>query len=262
MELEIGGKVAVVTAASKGIGFAIAKKLYSEGVKLAICSRSEKNILEAARKIGGGGNALFAVPCDVTDYGSIKKFVSEARKRLGPVSILVNNAGGPPAGYFDDFDDDAWFKAFELNFMSAVRMIREVLPDMKSMKWGRIVNMTSISVKQPIDNLILSNSIRLALVGMAKTLSNQLAADGITINNIATGLTRTQRVESLAELKSAGTGRSVEQVLADMVSDVPMKRLASPEELADAVAFLVSERASYITGTTIQVDGGYIKFVL
>jgi len=129
MELEIGGKVAVVTAASKGIGFAIAKKLYSEGVKLAICSRSEKNILEAARKIGGGGNALFAVPCDVTDYGSIKKFVSEARKRLGPVSILVNNAGGPPAGYFDDFDDDAWFKAFELNFMSAVRMIREVLPD-------------------------------------------------------------------------------------------------------------------------------------
>ncbi len=261
MEMGIKGKTAIVTAASKGIGFAIASRLYSEGVKLAICSRSEENISTAARKISDKGDIL-AFPCDVTDYSSIKDFVSRVRSELGPISILVNNAGGPPAGYFEDFDDEAWLRAFELNFLSAVRMIREVLPDMKANRWGRIVNMTSVSVKQPIDNLILSNSIRLALIGMAKTLSNQLAPLGITINNIATGLTRTQRIENLAMRKSADTGLPIDDVLNNMVSDVPMKRFAQPIEIADAVLFLVSERASYITGTTLQVDGGYVKFAL
>ncbi len=261
MDMGIKGKTAIVTAASKGIGFAIANRLYSEGAKLAICSRSGENISAAARKISDKGDIL-ALPCDVTDYSSIKDFVSRVRSELGPISILVNNAGGPPAGYFEDFDDEAWLRAFELNFLSAVRAIREVLPDMKANHWGRIVNMTSVSVKQPIDNLILSNSIRLALIGMAKTLSNQLAPLGITINNIATGLTKTQRIENLAMRKSTETGIPIDDVLKNMVSDVPMKRFARPVEIADAVLFLVSEIASYITGITLQVDGGYVKFVL
>ncbi len=263
METGIKGKVAIITAASRGIGYAIARNLYLEGARIAICSRNPERLREAASSIKSEGEGdVYYAQCDVTDYAQIKRFVEGVRKNLGPISILVNNAGGPPAGYFEDFDDDAWLAAFNLNFMSAVRMIREALPDMKSAGWGRIVNMTSVSVKQPIDNLILSNSIRLALVGMAKTLANQLAPHGITINNIATGLTRTARIDELARKKADEGGIPVEKVLQGMVADVPMKRFATPDEIADVVTFLVSERAAYITGTTIQVDGGYIKFVL
>ncbi|CUS99488.1 short chain dehydrogenase, partial [Candidatus Kryptobacter tengchongensis] len=171
------------------------------------------------------------------------------------------NAGGPPAGYFENFSDDDWNKAFNLNFMSTVRLIREVLPYMKSQKWGRIINITSVTVRQPIDNLILSNSIRMSVVGLAKTLALQLARYNILINNVAPGYTLTDRVKFVIEQQAKNTGKTFEQVKEELAKDIPLGRLADPEELANVVVFLASEKASYITGVTIPVDGGWIKGV-
>jgi 3-oxoacyl-[acyl-carrier protein] reductase len=175
---------------------------------------------------------------------------------------LVSNNGGPPAGRFDDFDDDAWLAMHQLTLMSAVRLIRAVLPAMRARQWGRIINITSVSVKQPIDNLLLSNVYRPGVVGLAKTLSAQVAAAGITINNVAPGYTRTDRVLELAQAQAAEQNKTVDEVLADTTASFPIQRMGEPEELAALVAFLASERAGYITGATIPVDGGYVKGLL
>ncbi len=263
MDLGLRDRVAIVAASSRGLGKACALELAREGAAVVICARDATVLDEAAAGIRAAtGAEILAVPADLTDAAQIKHLVDGAAAWKGRIDVLVTNNGGPPAGYFADFDDDAWQRVHELTLMSAVRLIRAVLPTMRARAWGRIINITSVAVKQPIDNLLLSNVYRAGVVGLAKTLSAQLAADGITVNNVAPGYTRTDRVVELARARAAEQGQSVEEILEASSAGFPMRRQGDPAELAALVAFLASERASYITGTTIPVDGGYVKGLL
>ncbi|MGD2205278.1 MAG: SDR family oxidoreductase [Anaerolineae bacterium] len=258
MDLGLMDRVAIVAASSRGLGRACALELAREGAHVVICARHAQDLEAAADEI----QAEMWLAVDLTDPAQIQHLADETLRRYGRIDVLVTNNGGPPAGYFDGFDDKDWLTAHQLTLMSAVRLIRAVLPTMRAQQWGRIVNITSVSVKQPIDNLLLSNTYRPGVVGLAKTLSMQVAADGITINNVAPSYTRTDRVVELVESRAADEGKSADKVLDEITADFPMKRMAEPEELAALVAFLASERASYITGTTIQVDGGYVQGLL
>jgi 3-oxoacyl-[acyl-carrier protein] reductase len=263
MDLGLKERVAVVAASSKGLGKACALELASEGARVVICSRDPEHLAAAADEIASAtGAEVLPVEADLTDHAQIRNLVAQTLDLFGRIDVLVTNNGGPPAGYIDDFDDEAWFAAHQRTLMSAVRLIREVLPAMRAQKWGRIVNITSVSVKQPIDNLLLSNVYRPGVVGLAKTLSAQVAADGITINNVAPGYTRTERVLDLARARAAEGDQTVEEVLTSISSDVPVGRMGQPGELAALVAFLASERSGYITGATIQVDGGSVRSLL
>jgi 3-oxoacyl-[acyl-carrier protein] reductase len=264
MDLGLQGRVAIVAAASQGLGKACALELAREGARVVICSRNSERLIEAAEQIraAAGTDAVVPIVADLTDAAQIRHLADETLRRYGRIDVLVTNNGGPPAGFFDDFDDEAWFRVHQLTLMSAVRLIRAVLPAMRLQRWGRIVNITSISVKQPLDNLLLSNVYRPGVVGLAKTLSAQLAPEGITINNVAPGYTRTDRVVELAQARAAQEGKSVDEMLAATTASYPMQRMGEPEELAALVTFLASERASYITGATIAVDGGFAKGLL
>jgi len=263
MDLGIKDRVALVAAASKGIGFAAARELAKEGARVFLCSRDEKRASEAAQKLHDETGATVAgIGADVTDNESVEHFVNLVRERAGRIDILVNNAGGPPSTTFADTDLEMFRKAFELNALSAIRLAKLVLPGMQSQKWGRIVNITSVSVKQPIDGLLLSNTVRAGLTGWAKTVSTEVAADNITVNNVAPGYTLTERQEELATARAKATGKPKEEMIGLWAAQVPMRRLASPEEIAAAVTFLASERASYITGVTLQVDGGWVRGLL
>ena len=263
MDFGIKDRVALVAAASKGIGFAVARELAREGARIFLCSRDEKRASEAAQKIHDETGATVAgIGADVTDDHAVEHFVSLARERAGRIDILVTNAGGPPTSSFADSDLDAFRRAFELNALSAIRMAKLVLPGMREQKWGRIVNITSVSAKQPIDGLLYSNTVRAALTGWAKTVSNEVAADNVTVNNVAPGYTLTGRQEELAEARSRALGKSKEEIIATWATQGPMGRIGQPEEIAAAVAFLASERASYITGVTLQVDGGWVRGLL
>lgn len=260
MDLGIKDRVALVAAASKGIGFAVALELAREGARVFLCSRDESRASEAAQKIHDETGATVAgIGADVTNDHEVQHFVSLVRERAGRIDILVTNAGGPPASTFADADLEAFRKAFELNALSAIRLAKLVLPAMQAQKWGRIVNITSVSVKQPIDGLLFSNTVRAALTGWAKTVSNEVAKDNVTVNNVAPGYTLTGRQDELAEARSKALGKSKEEVIATWATQGPMGRIGQPEEIAAAVAFLASERASYITGVTLQVDGGWIR---
>ena len=263
MDLGIKDRVALVAAASKGIGFAAARELAKEGARIFLCSRDEKRASEAAQRIHDETGATVAgVGADVTDNHSVEQFVNLVRERAGRIDILVNNAGGPPSTSFADTDLDMFRKAFELNALSAIRLAKLVLPDMQSQKWGRIVNITSVSVKQPIEGLLLSNTVRAGLTGWAKTVSTEVAADNVTVNNVAPGYTLTERQEELATARAKATGKPKEEMIGLWAAQVPMRRLASAEEIGAVVAFLASERASYITGVTLQVDGGWVRSLL
>jgi 3-oxoacyl-[acyl-carrier protein] reductase len=263
MDLGLKGKVAVVAAASKGLGRACALELAREGCAVAICAREQAALYAAAEEISSAtGARVVPVVADMTKAEEIERFIATARGELGDPLILVTNAGGPPAGYFDDFDDAAWQRAFELTLMSTVRLIRAALPGMRAAGWGRIVNITSITVKQPIDNLLLSNAIRPGVIGLAKSLATQLANQGITINNVAPGNTLTDRQRVLAEARAQREGRSAEELIAEAGASIPAGRVGQPEELAAVVAFLASTRASYVTGTTLLVDGGAARGLL
>lgn len=263
MDLGLRDRVAIVAAASQGLGKACALELAREGANVIICARHADPLAATAAELRAATGALVEwLEVDLTDPAQITHLVAETLHRHGRIDVLVTNNGGPPAGYFDDFDDDAWLRAHQLTLMSAVRLIRAVLPAMRAQGWGRIVNITSVSVKQPLDNLLLSNAYRPGVVALAKTLSAQIAGEGITINNVAPGYTRTERVLELAEARAAQEGKTVDEVLADITASYPMRRMGEPEELAALVAFLASERAGYITGTTIQVDGGYVQGLL
>jgi 3-oxoacyl-[acyl-carrier protein] reductase len=260
MELGLQGKVALVTAASKGLGRASAEALAREGCDLIICSRSEAAIGEVAAAIRQEtGRRVVALQADVTKKEDIDRLFAEAVGTFGGIDILVSNTGGPPPGQFMDHDDAAWQAAFESLLLSAVRLSRAAIPLMRARGGGRILYITSGTVKQPIANLILSNSLRAAVTGMMKTLASEVARDGITVNCVAPGRIDTARVRSLDEDIAQRTGKSLEAVRTDWAGRIPAGRYGTPEEFADVIAFLASDRASYITGSTIVVDGGFIN---
>jgi 3-oxoacyl-[acyl-carrier protein] reductase len=263
VDLGIRDKVALVAGASKGLGREVARGLAREGAKVFMCARGAELLEKAARAISQEtGSELWWRPADLSDARDVDGFVRAAVERFGTVHILVNNAGGPPSARFLDLDDETWERTFQLNLMGAIRLTRQVLPHMREQKWGRIINLTSAAVKQPIDGLILSNSIRAGVHGWAKSLSNELAAEGILVNCVCTGFMLTERVEELAMSLAAGKGTSASEILRGWEAQIPMGRLGKPEELADLVVFLASERASYITGASIAVDGGYCRGLL
>ena len=259
MKLKLENKNVLVTAASTGIGRAIAKMFLDEDCNVAICSSNKEKLRTTSNEIREKSNKnIFYTKCDINNLEEIESTVKLVESEFGNIDILVNNCGGPTPGYFDDLNDEAWLKGFDQVLMSAVRFSRLVLTNMKKKKWGRIVNITSVSVKQPIDNLLLSNSFRSGVTAFAKTLSNDVGKYNITVNNVAPGLTLTGRLDELAELRAKEMNISKEQMLEQMANDVPLKRLASPEEIASAVIYLSSEIAGYITGQTIVVDGGCV----
>ena len=263
MDLGLKDRVALVAAASRGIGYAAALELAREGARVFLCSRQERHASEAAEKIHQETGADVAgIAADVTSDADVEAFVRLAQERAGRVDVCVTNAGGPPSTVFADTDLEMFRSAFELNALSAIRLARLVVPGMRERKWGRIINVTSISVKQPVDGLLLSNTVRAGLTGWAKTVSNEVAADGVTVNNVAPGYTLTERQDELAEARSKATGKSKQETIASWAEQTPIRRMAKAEEIAAAIAFLASERASYITGVTLQVDGGWIRSLL
>lgn len=263
MDLGITGKIALVAASSKGLGKAVALGLAQEGANLIICARNPETLESTKQEIQRKFPVeVLSVPTDLTKPDEIKELVAKASTHFGTIHILVNNAGGPPAGFFEDLSDAQWQNGFEITLMSAVRLTREVLPLMKKQKWGRIVNITSISVKQPINELLLSNSIRLGVIGWAKTVANQVAATGITINNVCPGYTKTARVRELLADRAKMENSTPDAVAGEITRGIPMGRMAESEEVASLAVFLASERASYLTGTTIQVDGGAVRGVV
>jgi 3-oxoacyl-[acyl-carrier protein] reductase len=263
MDLGLKDRVAIVAAASRGIGFACALELAREGARVFLCSRDAQKASEAAKKIHEEtGSDVAGIACDVTHNGQVEAFVNLALERAGKIDICVTNAGGPPAKAFAETDLNVFRQAFELNALSAIRFAKLVLPGMLERKWGRIINITSVSAKQPIDGLLLSNTVRAGLTGWAKTVSNEVAATGVTVNNVAPGYTLTERQDELAEVRAQAAGKSKWEIIDLWALQTPMKRMAQPEEIAAAVAFLASERASYITGVTLQVDGGWVKGLL
>jgi 3-oxoacyl-[acyl-carrier protein] reductase len=260
MDLGIRGRVAIVAAASRGIGYGAAFELAREGASVFLCSRNEERAKSAAEQISKEtGVEVVGIEADVTKDEDAARFVRLAEERGGGVDVLVTNAGGPPAATFDGADLEMYRKAFELNALSAIRLAQLVVPGMRQRRWGRIINITSISVKQPIMGLILSNTVRAGLTGWAKTLSAEVASDNVTVNSVAPGYTMTERQEELTEAKAKATGKTKEEIMEMRAAEIPMHRSASVEEIAAAVAFLASERASYITGVTLQVDGGWVR---
>jgi 3-oxoacyl-[acyl-carrier protein] reductase len=260
VDLGLRNRVALVAAASRGLGRAIAEELAAEGAAVVMCARNP-DVLERARaEIGARTGAdVYGVVADVATQAGTDVVAAEALARFGRVDVLVTNAGGPPPGPFEAHGWDAWERAVQLTLRSAVELTRLVLPGMKAHRWGRIINVTSITVKQPVDGLLLSNSIRAAVTGFARTLANEVASFGITVNNILPGYTRTERVAELNRATAEREGIAVGEVERRIESQIPMGRLGEPRELAALAAFLASDRASYITGQSMAVDGGWIR---
>jgi 3-oxoacyl-[acyl-carrier protein] reductase len=256
MDLELRGKVALVAGASRGIGYAVAEGLAREGCDIAICARDQARLEQAAASISSvSAVQVIAVPCDMSAAVDIDRFVETVAQRFGRIDIVVNNAGGPPPGTFDHHDDEVWQKALDQNFYSVVRTVRAALPYLRR-NGGRVINITSVAVKEPIPGLVLSNAARLAVVGLAKTLSRELGPDGITVNNVCPGLTLTDRMRELYGARANVEGRSLDAVLGDEAARMPTRRLSEAADVAALVVFLASAQARQITGTTIQVDGG------
>ncbi len=261
MDLGLEGKTALVTAASKGLGLACARALYAEGADVAICSRNWDNLQAAVEAIrsGAGSGRVVVMQADLNEADDCQRVVQEAFEQLGGLHVLVTNNGGPPAGDLFDFDDADWFSAIDRTLMSAVRLMRAAIPIMEKHKWGRIVNIVSLSVKQPMDDLILSNVLRTGVVSAAKSLVPQAGRQGITINNVLPGYFLTDRVRSLAQRQAGERNVPVDQVIQEMGAEVPRGSIGDPDEMGALVAFLASERAAYINGASILIEGGTYK---
>jgi 3-oxoacyl-[acyl-carrier protein] reductase len=263
MDLGVKKKVAFIAAASRGLGRAVAQELAAEGASLVLCARSAETLNLVSKEIAKtSGVPVLGVTADVSVAEDVARAVQTGIEKFGQIDILVTNAGGPPAGQFEDLSPEMWDAAINLTLKSVLELTRAVLPGMKKRRWGRILNVTSIAVKQPVENLMLSNSLRAAVTGFARTLANEVATYGITVNNILPGYTRTERVEELAKATAAREGIGEAQARSKWEAEIPMKRLGEPREFAALAAFLVSERASYITGTSIAVDGGWIRSLI
>ena len=263
MDLGLKGKIALVAASSRGLGRAVAEELGSEGVDLVLCARGAAALAETAKSIQAtSGVRVVAVAADLSQLADVARVVGVAMKEFGRIDILVTNGGGPPAGPFESHSADVWHAAVRQTLDSVIELTRDVLPGMKERRWGRIINITSIAVKQPVDNLILSNTVRAAVTGFARTLANEVAPFGVTVNNVMPGYTRTDRVTELANKNAKLKGTSSADEIALWEKQIPMARLGETREFAAMVAFLASERASYTTGASIPVDGGWIRSLL
>lgn len=259
MDLGIKGRTALVLAASKGIGRGCAEALADEGARLAICSRDGTALQRAAADLSRRTEVL-AESCDVTDDASTNRFLAAVRARFGSIDILVNNCGGPAPGSFANaIEREKWVQAFERSLYQVVRWTQAVAPEMVARRWGRIVSIVSTSVKQPIDGLLLSNSIRPGVIGFTKSVSRELAPHGVTVNCVLPGSILSDRTRELAEARSKAEGVSVEEWIRRKASEVPAGRLGEPREIGDAVAFLCSRQAAYITGVALAVDGGLLR---
>ena len=260
MDLGIRGKVALVAASSKGLGRAVAEELAAEGAHLVICARGKETLEQTAESIRQTtGVRVVAVAADVSNPADAARVAKAAFEELGRVDILVTNSGGPPSGPFENLTAEMWDTATRVLLESAVELTRAVLPGMKERRWGRILNVTSIAAKQPIEGLMLSNSLRAAVIGFARTLANEVAPFNVTVNNLLPGYTRTDRVQELARAAGSKAGGSNADIVSRWEKEIPMGRLGEPREFAALAAFLASERASYITGSSIAVDGGWIR---
>jgi 3-oxoacyl-[acyl-carrier protein] reductase len=260
MQTGLKDRIAIVCGASSGMGRATAAAFAAEGAKVAMCARTEKTLFAAADEIKSHYKTdVFAQAVDVTDSDAVKKFVAAVAERLGGVDICVANAGGPPAKNFLSITTEEWNKAVATNFLSVVHLAREVIPHMQRKRWGRLITITSTSVRQPVPDLVLSNSVRPAVVGLVKSLAGEFGKDGILVNNVAPGYTETERLSELSKVRALAAGVSEEEIKNRWTADIPLRRLGKPEEIADAIVWLASERASYITGQTILVDGGIYK---
>jgi len=263
MDLGLKGKCAIVCAASKGLGRASALALAREGASIVMCARRADALEQAAREIGAEtGATVLAVPADVGVQADADRLIRTAADSLGGIDVLVTNTGGPPSGPFEGIRDADWYAAIESLLMSVVRLSRGVIPHMRARGGGRIIHITSISVKQPVQGLVLSNALRAAVTGLSKTLSNELASDRILVNCVAPGYTATDRVVELTAAAAQREGIAPEIVQKRTEENIPMRRMGTPDEFGAAVAFLASDRASYLTGVTLQVDGGYVAGLL
>jgi 3-oxoacyl-[acyl-carrier protein] reductase len=263
MDLGIKDRVAIVTGGSQGLGRAIARELAREKARVVIASRNEARLRQAAEELRREtGGMVCAIRADVTRAEDVEALVAQARERFGAVDIAVANAGGPPGTQFETTSAEQFERALQLNLMGTVRLAQEVTPGMKARGWGRFIALTSVSVKQPLPGLILSNTARAGVVGFVKTMATELAPFGVLCNVVAPGYMQTGRVEDLAAERAENEGRDAAELLAEMSRRIPAGRMGNPEELAAVVAFLASERASYVTGTTLQVDGGFVQGLL
>ena len=260
MDLGLKNRIALVAASSQGIGRATAEAFAAEGCRVAMCARNPQTLQAAAEKIRKQYNAeVLAQAFDVTDAAAVKSFVAAVADKFGSVDICVTNAGGPPAKGFLAATVEEWQRALELNFLSTVYFAREVIPHMQRKHWGRILTITSITTKQPVADLVLSNAVRASVVGLVKSLANEFGKDGILVNNVGPGFTATDRLKELAKLRASTSGKTEQQIFEGWATDAPLQRLGEPREVAETIVWLASERASYITGQTVLVDGGLYK---
>lgn len=264
MDLGLKSKVALILASSKGLGFACAKGLYEEGANVIICSRSKENLAKAKEQIEATESInkkarILPIVADLMDEDQISNLVDKTLNEFGRIDILVHNAGGPPSGHVENMTKEDWVNSIDLNLLSFIKITDLVLPIMKQQEYGKIIAITSVSVKQPLDNLVLSNTTRLGVVGFAKTLANVYAKDNVLVNVVCPGPTLTDRMKKLISKTAQDTGKSFDEAEKTWIEPIPLGRLGKPEELANLVVFLASDKASYITGTVTQVDGGFVK---